>query len=50
MSPLARLDRALEDIIRQVTLRIVVARTSEFEQVSEIANEVCDRYKIGQSV
>ena len=47
MSPLARLDGALDDIIRELTFRIVVARLYEFQQVWEIANDVCDRYEVG---
>lgn len=50
MSPLARLDRALEDIIRELALRILAPGMSEFDQVWEIANEVCDRYEIRQAV
>jgi hypothetical protein len=48
MSPLAQLDRALEDIIRELSLRILVPRMGKFDQVWEIANRVCDRYEITQ--
>ncbi len=46
MSPLVQYDRELEQIIREVTLRIVAPRLSEFDCVWEAANEICDRYKI----
>jgi hypothetical protein len=46
MSPLAQLDRALEDVIRELALRISVPRMGKFDQVWEIANRVCDRYEI----
>ena len=46
MSPLAQLDRQLESIIRELTLRIVAPRLGEFDCVWEITNRVCDRYKI----
>jgi hypothetical protein len=44
MSPLEQLDQALDNIIRQLTLRILVPRLGEFDRVWEIANQVCDRY------
>jgi hypothetical protein len=46
MSPLARVDRELEKVIRELALRIVAPRLSEFDFVWEVANKVCDRYKI----
>lgn len=46
MSPLAQLDRQLESIIRELTLRLVVPKLSEFDCVWELANRVCDRYAI----
>jgi hypothetical protein len=44
MSPLEQLDQALDNIIRELTLRILVPRLGEFDRVWEIANQVCDRY------
>jgi hypothetical protein len=46
MSPLAQLDRLLENILRELTLRFVVPRLSEFDSVWDTANRVCDRYQI----
>jgi hypothetical protein len=46
MSPLAQFDRELEKVIRELTLRIVAPRLSEFDFVWEVANKVCDRYEI----
>jgi hypothetical protein len=46
MSPLAQLDYLLESIIRELALRIVVPRLSEFDCVWDTANRVCDRYQI----
>jgi hypothetical protein len=46
MSPLAQLDRLLDNILRELTLRFVVPRLSEFDAVWDIANRICDRYKI----
>jgi hypothetical protein len=46
MSPLAQLDYLLESIIRELALRIVVPRLSEFDSVWDTANRVCDRYQI----
>jgi hypothetical protein len=46
MSPLAQLDCLLEDILRDLTLRFVVPRLSEFDYVWDTANRICDRYQI----
>ena len=48
MSPIVECDRRLEEIIRELALRIFVPRWSEFETVWEIANKICDRYQIGK--
>jgi hypothetical protein len=50
MSPLEQLDQALDNIIRELTLRILVPRMGEFDRVWEIANQVCDRYQIKQNL
>ena len=49
MSPLAQLDLVLEQIIRELTLNIVVPRLSGFDRVWEAANRVCDRYEIAKA-
>jgi hypothetical protein len=49
MSPLEQLDRELEKIIRELTLRIVAPHLTEFECVWEAANEICDRYEIAKA-
>jgi hypothetical protein len=36
----------MEAIIREVSLRILVPRLSEFDCVWEAANQICDRYEI----
>jgi hypothetical protein len=46
MSPLAQLDRLLEDVLRDLTLRFVVPRLSEFDSIWDTANRICDRYQI----
>jgi hypothetical protein len=46
MSPLAQLDRLLENILRDLTLRFVVPRLSEFDSIWDTANRICDRYQI----
>jgi hypothetical protein len=50
MSPLEQLNQALDNIIRELTLRILVPRLGEFDRVWEIANQVCDRYQIQQNL
>jgi hypothetical protein len=49
MSPLAQFDHQLEEMIREFSLRIVVPRLSEFEDVWEISNKVCDHYGLGKA-
>jgi hypothetical protein len=44
MSPLAQVDFELESVIRELTVRIVVPKMSEFDDVWEAANRVCDEY------
>jgi hypothetical protein len=46
MSPLAQLDRLLENILRELTLRFAVSRLGEFDSVWDTANRICDRYHI----
>ena len=46
MSPLAQLNRLLENILRDLTLRFVVPRLSEFDSLWDTANRICDRYQI----
>ena len=46
MSPLAQLDRQLESIIRELTMRIVAPKLGEFDWVWDLTNSVCDRYGI----
>jgi hypothetical protein len=46
MSPLAQFDQELEALIRELTMRIVVPKMSEFDDVWEVANRVCDRYDV----
>jgi hypothetical protein len=46
MSPLVQLDRQLEVIVRELTLRLIAPRWSEFDSVWVAANRVCDRYGI----
>jgi len=47
MSPLAKLDRELENLIRNLSQRLVTPDWCEFEMVWEAAHRVCDRYQIG---
>jgi hypothetical protein len=49
MSPLAEFDLKLEQMIRELTLRIVVPRWTEFDTVWEAAIRVCDRYELGKT-
>ena len=48
MSPLAQFDLELGNVIREIRLRLMVPRVSEFDYVWEAANRVCDRYEIGK--
>ncbi len=48
MSPL-ECDQKLEQVIRELTLRIIVPRWTEFDTIWEIANRVCDQYHVGKS-
>lgn len=48
MSPIAQADRELDNVIQELTMRIVVPRMSEFDDVWDIANRVCDRYGLRQ--
>ena len=41
-------DDPLEEIVRELTLRIVTLRWTEFESVWEAAIRVCDRYELGK--
>lgn len=49
MSPIAQADQELDDVIRELTMRIVVPRMSEFDDVWAIANRVCDRYGLNEA-
>ena len=49
MSPIEEFDRKLEQMIRDFTLRIVVARWTEFDEVWETTNKICDRYELGNN-
>ena len=42
-------DPLLEEIIRELTLRIVAPRWTEFDSVWETAIRVCGRYDLGKS-
>jgi hypothetical protein len=46
MSPVAEIDKELENTIRELTLRIVVPRMSEFDWVWEATNRICDGYEL----
>jgi hypothetical protein len=50
MSPLAQFDQDMDEIIRELTLRIIVPAMGEFDDVWEVANRVCDRYDIQGAV
>jgi hypothetical protein len=46
MSPMAHFDRELEKVIRELNLRMVAPRLSEFDCLWEVTNKVCDRHEI----
>ena len=46
MSPLEKADNDLEAAISEIAMRIVVPRMSDFDDLWEIANRVCDRYNL----
>jgi hypothetical protein len=46
MSPLAQLDCPLENILRELTLRFMVPRLSDFDTLWDTAIRICDRYQI----
>jgi len=48
MSPLAEIDRRLEQIIRELAMHIPVVRWTQFDAVWETANRICDRYDLEQ--
>jgi hypothetical protein len=48
MASLAEFDQRLEQVIRELTMRIAIPRWSEFETVWEAAIRVCDRYELGK--
>ena len=41
-------DQQLEEIVRELTVRIVTQRWTEFDTVWEAAIRVCDRYELGK--
>ena len=46
MSPLAQFDQEMDQVIRELALRIVVPALGDFDTVWEAANRVCDAYEI----
>jgi hypothetical protein len=48
MSPVGKADQELDNVIRELTMRIVVPRMGEFDDVWDIANRVCDRYGLAK--
>jgi hypothetical protein len=50
VSPLNQFDEQLQELIRELTLRIVALRSPEFDRVCETANRVCDRYGLGDGL
>jgi hypothetical protein len=48
VSPIAQADHELEVVIRELSMRILVPRMTDFDDVWEIANRVCDRYGLEQ--
>jgi maltose-binding protein MalE len=48
MSPLQKFDEQLESVIKELMTRIVVPKMTEFDDVWEAANRVCDRYELEQ--
>ena len=46
MSSLAKFDGRWEQVIGELTLRLLVPGWSEFDAVYEAANGICDRYEI----
>ena len=46
MSPLAQFDQEMDQIIRELALRIVTPVLGDFDTVWETANRVCDAYEI----
>jgi hypothetical protein len=49
MSPVAQLDHELEAVILEFVRKIVVPKMSEFDDVWDIANRVCDNYEIAKA-
>jgi uncharacterized membrane protein YjjP (DUF1212 family) len=46
MSPLTQFDEKMENLIRELIVRILVPSGSEFDRVWEAANKICDRYNL----
>jgi len=49
MSPLEQLDHELEAVILEFITRIVVPKMSDFDDVWDIANRVCDKYEVAKA-
>lgn len=49
MSPVAKFDHELEAVILELITRIVVPKMSEFDDVWDIANRVCDKYEVAKA-
>jgi hypothetical protein len=49
MSPVEKFDHELETVILELITRIVVPKMSEFDDVWDIANRVCDNYEISKA-
>jgi hypothetical protein len=46
MSSVAQLDQALQQIIRELTLRILKSRWNEFDRICDVTNRICDRHEL----
>jgi hypothetical protein len=45
---MSQFDEMLEQIISNLSLRVVTRRASEFDAVCECVNHICDRYEAEQ--
>ncbi|HLW84944.1 MAG TPA: hypothetical protein VKR60_06975 [Candidatus Sulfotelmatobacter sp.] len=46
ISPIEQFDQRMEEMVRELSLRIMVPHWREFDRVLEIADRVCDRNQL----
>jgi hypothetical protein len=49
VAAVAQFDQTSEEIIYELARRVIVYRLGEFDRVWEVANRVCDKYRLKQT-